>query len=55
MVANRLHRKSTGLTEAHAELVEMLAAIAVKDYLAEVEAGAECMDEAHQQPEELTQ
>jgi len=33
-----LVRKSTGLTAAHVELIKMLAAIAVEDYLRETEA-----------------
>lgn len=41
-----LTRKSTGLTPAHTELIKMLAARAVRDYLAEVE--AEEGDEAMQ-------
>ena len=48
MGANLLHRKSTGLTEAHVALIKMLAAIAVKDYLAEVEAGTKYTNDDQQ-------
>ncbi len=41
------------LTPAHIELVKMLAAIAVEDYLREVEAGAVSTDELTQQNEEI--
>lgn len=40
-MAAELTRYSTGLTPAHIELVKMLAAIAVEDYLRGIEAGAE--------------
>lgn len=32
-----LTRRSVGLSEAHKELIKLLAEIAVKDYLAEIE------------------
>lgn len=48
MGADLLHRKSSSFTQAHRELVKMLAAIAVEQYLAGVEAGAECADDAVQ-------
>lgn len=53
MAADLTHH-STGLSPAHIELVKMLAAIAVKDYLREVEAGVECTNDAIQQHEEIT-
>ncbi len=52
-MAADLTRHSTGLTPAHVELVKMLAAIAVEDYLREVEAGAVSTDEIAQQNEEI--
>lgn len=52
-MAAELTRYSTGLTPAHIELVKMLAAIAVEDYLREVEAGAVSTDEITQQNEEI--
>ena len=41
LASGDLTRHSTGLTPAHIELVKMLAAIAVEDYLRGIEAGAE--------------
>lgn len=51
-MAADLTRHSTSLSPAHIELVKMLAAIAVKDYLREIEAVS--TDEITQQHEELT-
>ena len=48
-----LTRHSTGLSPAHTQLVKMLAAIAVEDYLAKIEAGAVSTDEITQQHEEI--
>lgn len=44
---------SGGLTPAHVELVKMLAAIAVEDYLREIEAGAVSTDEITKQNEAI--
>lgn len=40
-LAAGLTRRTTGLLPAHVELIKMLAAIAVEEYLREIEAGAE--------------
>ncbi len=52
LASGGLTRHSTGLSPAHIELVKMLSAIAVEDYLREVEAGTECTDETVQQQHE---
>ncbi|MCG3776863.1 MAG: hypothetical protein JW395_3734 [Nitrospira sp.] len=48
-----LTRRSTSLSPAHVELIKLLAAIAVADYMREMESGTECTDEITQQHEEI--